>query len=85
MNVEAQRPFGRRSVMALRVLLVELPQLNGFLPEAEINDNSVQECLIDNKTDDRETDDEEDDNVDPRAPLRPNILLPDVVEQQRPT
>jgi hypothetical protein len=53
------------------------------LPEAEIDDNSDQERLIDNEADDRETDDEENDDVNPRAPLRPNILLADVVEQQR--
>jgi len=88
MSVEAQRPFGHRSVMALRVLRVELPLLNGFLPEAEIDNNSDQEHVIDDETDDRETDDEENDDnedVDPRAPLRPNIILADVVEQQRAT
>ena len=69
--------------MALRVLRVELPLLNGFLPEAEIDNNSDQEHVIDDETDDRETDDQgNDDNedVDPRAPLRPNIILADVVE-----
>jgi hypothetical protein len=58
------------------------------LPEAEIDNNSDQERLIDDETDDRETDDEENDDnedVDPRAPLRPNIILADVVEQQRAT
>jgi hypothetical protein len=55
------------------------------LPEAEIDDYSDQECLIDNETDDRETDNEENDDVDPCAPLRPNIFLADVVEQQRAT
>ena len=72
MSVEAQRPFWHRSVMALQVSLVELPLLNGFLPEAEIDNNSDQERLIDDETDDRETDDEENDDnedVDPHAPL----------------
>jgi len=58
------------------------------LPEAEIGNNSDQEHLIDDETDDRETDDEENDeneDVDPRAPLRPNIILADVVAQQRAT
>jgi len=71
--------------MALQVSLVELPLLNGFLPEAEIDNNSDQERLIDDETDDRETDDEENDDnedVDPHAPLWPNIILVDVVEQQ---
>jgi hypothetical protein len=42
------------------------------LPDAEIDNNSDQERLIDDKTDGRETDDEENDDnedVDPRAPL----------------
>jgi len=58
------------------------------LPEAEIDNNSDQERLTDDETDDRETDDEENDgneDVDPRAPLRPNIILADGVEQQRAT
>jgi len=74
--------------MALRVSRVELPLLNSFLPEAKINNDSDQECLIDDETDDRETDDEENDengDVDLRAPLRRNIILADVVEQQRAT
>jgi hypothetical protein len=33
MSVEAQRAFGHRSVIGLQVLIVELPQLNGFLPQ----------------------------------------------------
>jgi len=56
------------------------------LPEAEIDNNSDQERLIDEETDDRKTDDEENDDnedVDTSAPLRPNIILADVVEQQR--
>jgi len=52
------------------------------LPEAEIEDNSDQERLIDDETDDRETDDDDHDDVVPHATLRPNILLADVVEQQ---
>jgi len=55
------------------------------LPEAEIDDNSDQERLIENETDDRETDTDDNHDVDPRAPLRPIILLADVVEQQRAT
>jgi hypothetical protein len=55
------------------------------LPEAEIDDNSDQEHLISNETDHRETDHEENDDVDPHAPLQPNILLTDVVEQQQAT
>jgi len=39
------------------------------LPKTAIDDNSGQECLFDNETDDRETDDQENDDVDPRAPL----------------
>jgi len=58
------------------------------LPEAEIDNNSNQGCLIDDETDHRETDDEENDdndNVDPRAPLQRNIILADGVEQQLAT
>jgi hypothetical protein len=59
--------------------------LNGLLPEAEIDNISDQERLIDDETDDRETDDEENDDnedVDPCSSLQPNIILADGVEQQ---
>jgi len=74
--------------MALRVLLVERRQLNGCLPEAGIDNDSDQERLIGYETDDRETYDEQSDDsddVDPPAPLGPNILLEDIVEQQQAT
>jgi len=83
MGLEAPRPFGHRSVMSPRVLLVKLPQLNGFLPEAKIDDNSDQECLIDNETDERETDNGDNDDDASHAPFQPNILVADLVEQQR--
>jgi hypothetical protein len=58
------------------------------LPEAEIDDNSDQEHLINNETDHCKTDKEgndDNDEVDPCAPLQPNVLLEDVIEQQRAT
>jgi hypothetical protein len=58
------------------------------LPEAEMDNNSDPEPLINDESDHCETNDaENDDNDDvgPHAPLQPNILLADVVEQQRAT
>jgi hypothetical protein len=55
------------------------------LPEAEIDDNSDQERIIDKETDDRATDDDDDADVDERTPLRTNLLLADLVEQQLAT
>jgi len=58
------------------------------LPQAEIDHNSDQECPIDDETDDCETDNDvndPDEDVDPRAPFRPNIILPNVVEHPQAT
>jgi hypothetical protein len=55
------------------------------LREAEIDDMSDQQHLIDNDTDDREINEQENNDVDLRAPLQLNILLADVVEQEQAT
>jgi len=83
-TIRASNGHGTPS-LASRITPIERPSPR-VLPEAEIDNISDQERLIHDETDDRETDNEENDDnedVDPRAPLQLNIILADVVEQQR--